>query len=81
MPGGGAGGHLGIQPVIRVSGLIQAIFAPSPSHELPHPGRRFPGNRSRQEARLGLRQVNQLLRHTLFIQNPLDQRTVPAGPA
>ena len=61
-------GASGLQPVVRTR------------HELPHAaGLRLAIDRLRLKSRLGDRQVDQVLRHALFSQNPLDHRLVVAA--
>ena len=55
-------------------GLIQTVLPSSELDELPHSDGALVGLGARQEARFGLRQKDQLLRHAFVIQNALDQR-------
>src|SRR5205823_2368134 len=52
----------------------------APCHELPHSRRGLSRKRTRQKARFRLRQMDQFLRQTLFVQNALDQWAITSGP-
>jgi len=69
-----------IQPVVGIACLFQPVLLAPESHELPHPRGPCAGYRARVKARFRLRQVDQLLRHALFRQDPLNHRPVPPGP-
>ena len=76
----GPGGLFRIHAVVGVLGLGQAILLPAPCQKLPHAAGGLARNRARDEARLGLGQMNQFLGYAFFIQNALNHGTVPACP-
>ena len=76
--GVGAGGFFGIEALVHVGVARQAVVAVG--HELPHAagaGAAIDG--LRLEARLGDRQVDQVLRHAFFGHDALNHRLVAAG--
>jgi hypothetical protein len=56
--------------------MLQSIFISAPRHELPDPARTCSRKRQGLKRALRLRQVNQVLRHALFSQYPLNHSAV-----
>src|SRR5579872_6266632 len=72
------GGFFGILPVVKPPILLQAVCFGSASHKLPHSSCPCSGQRQWMEARLGLRQINQILRNSFIAQRLLNHRAITA---
>src|SRR5260370_2819997 len=59
---------------------MQIIGSGAAAHELPNPTRSRPRDCIWMEPRFRLRQINQVLRHTLFFQYPLNHLSVAPTP-
>ena len=74
----GARGLLRILAVIHPPVALQAVAARPAGHELPDSTSADSRQSERVEARFGLRQVNQILRNALFLQDAANHRVVAA---
>jgi hypothetical protein len=77
--GGGAGGFLGVLAVVDPHVVVKARTAAAAAHELPDAASARPRNRQRMESGLGLRQIDQILRHAFLFQSCHDHVVVAAG--
>jgi len=77
--GGGAGCFFGVETVVGMGVLHETVFAAAELNELPHAGCLLAGNRAREEAGLGLGEVDHLLWHAFLVENATDHGSVTAG--
>src|SRR5229473_2781968 len=77
----GVRGLFGILAFVNPPGVAEPIFMAAVGHELPDPPR--PGARKSQrlEGAFGLRQVDQILRQALFLQNAGNHLAITSGAA
>src|ERR1019366_7465264 len=70
MVSGGAGGFFGIEPLIGIRRLLQAVLVAAKLDELPEAFGGGAGNGAGQKTGFGLGEMNQFLRDALFGENP-----------
>ena len=79
MASSSAGGFFRVLTLIHPPIAAQSVAGGAAAHELPHTARRGAGKRQRLEARLSLRQIDEVLGHAFFAQDALDHLAIAAG--
>ena len=76
---GGAGGFFGILTVVNPPAAFESVTLGAAAHELPHATSAGAGNGQGMESGFGLRQVDEVLGHSLFFERPANHIFVAAG--
>ena len=79
MPGGGAGGLLGILAVVHIYVVVHTIAPGAAAHELPDAAGAYARDGQGMKSGFGLRQVNEILRDAFFFQDRQHHLAIPAG--
>ena len=79
MPGGGAGGLLGILAVVHIHVVVHTIAPGAAAHELPDAAGAYARDGQGMKSGFGLRQINQILRDAFFFQDWQHHLAIPAG--
>src|SRR5580700_12193651 len=74
-----ARGFFWILPLVNPPGVPQAVFHAAVGDELPDSPRTGSRKSQRLERAFRLRQIDQVLRNTLFMQDPRDHFAIAAG--
>src|SRR5271163_1352989 len=79
MVSGGARGFLGIAAFVNPIAALKVVLFSTIGHELPDAASAGAGNRLRLEGAFRLREINEVLRNSLFLEDAADHGVIPAG--